>query len=79
MFHLKGKYSKKRSQLQIYFARTALGATSGRTILGRIGTPCQDGDQIKIDYNSVSLEEVTRFPNRLIQQGGHFYWDIFAL
>ena len=62
-----------------YFFAVDLGATSGRTILGRIGTPCQDGDQIKIDYNSVSLEEVTRFPNRLIQQGGHFYWDIFAL
>ena len=62
-----------------YFFAVDLGATSGRTILGRIGTHCQDGDQIKIDYNSVSLEEVTRFPNRLIQQGGHFYWDIFAL
>ena len=25
------------------------------------------------------MEEVTRFPNNLIEQGGHFYWDIYAL
>jgi rhamnulokinase len=27
----------------------------------------------------VELEEVTRFPNNLIEQGGHYYWDIYAL
>ena len=50
-----------------YFFAVDLGATSGRTIIGNI----TDG---KFD-----LEEVTRFPNNLIEQGGHFYWDIYAL
>jgi rhamnulokinase len=50
-----------------HFFAVDLGATSGRTI---IGTLC-DG---KID-----LEELTRFDNNLIETGGHFYWDIYAL
>ena len=50
-----------------YFFAVDLGATSGRTIIGKI----QDG--------KTCLEEVTRFPNNLIEQGGHFYWDIYAL
>ena len=50
-----------------YFFAVDLGATSGRTIIGSIS----DG---KFD-----LEEVTRFPNNLIETGGHFYWDIYAL
>ncbi len=44
-----------------------MGATSGRTIIG------------SIDVGQLHLEEVTRFPNHLIEQGGHFYWDIYAL
>ena len=50
-----------------YFFAVDLGATSGRTIVGNI----TDG--------RFSLEEVTRFPNNLIEQGGHYYWDIHAL
>ena len=50
-----------------YFFAVDLGATSGRTIIGNI----TDG--------RFSLEEVTRFPNNLIEQGGHYYWDIYAL
>ena len=50
-----------------HFFAVDLGATSGRTIVGTL----HDG---KID-----LEELTRFDNNLIQTGGHFYWDIFAL
>ena len=50
-----------------YFFAVDLGATSGRTIIGNI------------DEGQFHLEEVTRFPNNLIEQGGHFYWDIFAL
>lgn len=50
-----------------YFFAADLGATSGRTIVGRI------------HEGKVCLEEVTRFPNRLIQTGGQFYWDIYAL
>ena len=51
----------------INFFAVDLGATSGRTILGSI----VDG-QLK-------QRELTRFPNNIIQQGGHFFWDIFAL
>jgi len=50
-----------------YFFAVDLGATSGRTIVGCIS----DG--------RLDLEEVTRFPNNLIEQGGHYYWDILAL
>ena len=50
-----------------YFFAVDLGATSGRTIIGSI---CE---------GQFHLEEVTRFPNNLIEQGGHFYWDIYAL
>lgn len=50
-----------------YFFAVDLGATSGRTIVGSLS----DG--------KVKLEELTRFPNNLIETGGHFYWDIYAL
>lgn len=50
-----------------HFFAVDLGATSGRTILGTL----QDG---KITY-----EELTRFPNHIIQATGHYYWDIYAL
>ncbi|MCR5129903.1 MAG: rhamnulokinase [Prevotella sp.] len=49
------------------FFAADLGATSGRTILGTI----VDG--------RIEIEELTRFPNNLIETGGHVYWDIFAL
>ena len=50
-----------------YFFAVDLGATSGRTIIGSLS----DG--------KFELEELTRFDNNLIEQGGHFYWDIYAL
>ena len=50
-----------------FFFAVDLGATSGRTIIGSISN------------GKLHLEEVTRFPNNLIEQGGHFYWDIHAL
>lgn len=49
------------------FFAVDLGATSGRTILGSI----VDG--------KLKQRELTRFPNNIIETGGHFYWDIFAL
>ena len=49
------------------FFAVDLGATSGRTIIGTISN------------GKMELEELTRFDNNLIQTGGHFYWDIFAL
>ena len=50
-----------------FFFAVDLGATSGRTIIGTLA----DG--------KIELEELTRFDNQLIQAGGHFYWDIYAL
>ncbi len=50
-----------------YFFAVDLGATSGRTILGTL-----NGTQLE-------QEELNRFPNNLIETGGHFYWDIYAL
>lgn len=49
------------------FFAVDLGATSGRTIIGTL------------DGGKINLEELTRFDNNLIETGGHFYWDIFAL
>lgn len=49
------------------FFAVDLGATSGRTIIGHL------------NEGRFDLEELTRFDNNLIQVGGHFYWDIFAL
>src|SRR5574344_1149742 len=49
-----------------YFA-VDLGATSGRTIIG------------SLKGGKISSEELTRFDNNLIETGGHFYWDIYAL
>ncbi len=53
--------------MKTHFFAVDLGATSGRTILGTM----HDG--------KCQLEELTRFENRLIQTGGHYYWDIYAL
>lgn len=50
-----------------YFFAVDLGATSGRTIVGSL-----------ID-GKIEEEVLTRFDNNLIETGGHFYWDIFAL
>lgn len=49
------------------FLAVDLGATSGRTILG------------SIVEGKVEQRELTRFPNPIIETGGHCYWDIFAL
>ncbi len=54
------------NQTKNFFA-VDLGATSGRTIIGSL----QNG--------KLNMEELTRFDNTLIQTGGHFYWDIYAL
>lgn len=50
-----------------HFFAVDLGATSGRTIIGRLSD------------DKIELEELTRFDNNLIETGGHFYWDIYAL
>lgn len=49
------------------FFAVDLGATSGRTIIGTL----RNGE--------LELEELTRFDNNLVETGGHFYWDIYAL
>ncbi len=50
-----------------HFLAVDLGATSGRTIIGTLKN------------GKINLEELTRFDNAIIETGGHFYWDIFAL
>ena len=50
-----------------FFFAVDLGATSGRTIIGSLAD------------EKIELEELTRFDNNLIETGGHFYWDIYAL
>lgn len=49
------------------FFAVDLGATSGRTILG------------SIKEGKLEQRVLTRFPNNIIQTGGHFFWDIYAL
>ena len=49
------------------FFAVDLGATSGRTILGSL----VDGKLVQ--------RELARFPNPIIETGGHFFWDIYAL
>lgn len=49
------------------FFAVDLGATSGRTILGNFTD------------KGLEMEVVNRFPNHLIQVGGHYYWDIYEL
>ncbi len=53
--------------MEKHFFAVDLGATSGRTILG---TLC-DG--------RLTLEEVSRFDNALIETNRHVYWDLMAL
>ena len=53
-----------KNDMEKYFFAVDLG---GRTILGTLA----DG--------KLEQEELTRFPNNLIETGGHFYWDIYAL
>ena len=52
---------------QISFLAFDLGATSGRSILGTL----RDG--------KLQMKELTRFPNQILELGGHYYWNIFSL
>ncbi len=49
------------------FFAVDLGATSGRTILGITRS------------GSIELRELNRFPNKIIETNGHFYWDFLSL
>lgn len=44
-----------------------LGATSGRCILGTL------------ENGKLTLDELTRFPNSIVRQGGRCYWNIWQL
>src|SRR5215213_10068030 len=44
-----------------------LGATSGRAAIGRF------------DGNTLSVDEIYRFPNDTVQLGDRFHWDILRL
>ena len=50
-----------------HFLAFDLGATSGRAMLGSL----EDG--------RLGLQEVHRFPNRIVSRDGHLYWDFDAL
>lgn len=49
------------------FVAVDLGASSGRVILATI------------DRGTISMEEIHRFPDPIIQMRGHFYWDLPAI
>lgn len=50
-----------------HFAAVDLGATSGRVILATIAV------------GKISMEEIHRFADPIIQMQGHFYWDFPAI
>ena len=50
-----------------YYFAVDLGASSGRTMIARI------------DSGKIEMEEINRFPNHIIETGGHCYWDILEL
>ena len=52
---------------QYSFLAFDLGATSGRTILGTL------------NEGKLQMKELTRFPNQILELGGHFYWNIYSL
>lgn len=51
-----------------FFIAFDLGATSGRTILGEL-----------TDDGRLSMQELTRFPNRMMPLNGHLHWNIYSL
>lgn len=51
-----------------FFIAFDLGATSGRTILGEL-----------TDDRRITMQELTRFPNRMMPLDGHLYWNIYSL
>jgi len=50
-----------------HFLAFDIGATSGRTILA------------KLEDKKLTLKELTRFPNKIFNVQGKFYWDIYVL
>jgi rhamnulokinase len=44
-----------------------LGAESGRAMLGELGG------------HRLSVREVSRFPNRMLELNGHLFWDVWHL
>lgn len=51
-----------------YFIAFDLGATSGRCVLGELR-----------GKESLSMKELTRFPNQMMPMNGHLYWNIYSL
>lgn len=50
-----------------HYIAVDLGATSGRTILGTI------------DENGLKIRELNRFQNKIVEIGGHCFWNICSL
>ncbi|MCQ2333774.1 MAG: hypothetical protein MJZ88_04075 [Paludibacteraceae bacterium] len=53
-----------------------LGATSGCAVIGRLGYDISGRES---HLNEVELMEIYRFPNTLVQQDGHLYWNFEQL
>ena len=49
------------------FLAIDLGATSGRSIIGKVGA------------GKIEMKELTRFPNNIRKVRNHYYWNIFDL
>ncbi len=50
-----------------HYIAVDLGATSGRTVLGTI------------DENGLQIKELNRFPNKIMEWRGHYFWNVFSL
>lgn len=62
------KIKKQRSFMEIYnFLAFDLGATSGRSVVGTL----RDG--------KIEIRELTRFPNRMLELHGKYYWNLLGL
>lgn len=59
--------SPSRAQGTVSVAAVDLGATSGRVMVGHVGS------------NSLELSAVARFPNGPVEQGGELHWNITEL
>ena len=65
-FHVEFNLVMSKNSLTTFLA-IDLGATSGRSILGTI------------QNDTLVLEEISRFPNPIIEVNGRLYWDLFYL
>lgn len=61
------KLDMKKTENVYHFFAFDIGATSGRSILATLSN------------DRIELEEITRFPNKIVKVFDKYYWDIYAL